>query len=220
LNENFQKEKEKINTLDRNAKMTYLWDYYKIPIVGAVVFVLLIIYFCYVVAVRPGETVFYASFVNSYADIEEGSDFYNAYVEYAGIDTKEYTVKLEVGSYFDLSSGGSNNVYYQKTVAIVESGMADVIVCDYDNYYNLAASGRFLSLEDESVADIYNAYSERILSVKHAETGEEAKVAVDVSDSKWFKELNTYENGAVVLVSPNAPHKEKIKGFIDFLLTE
>lgn len=219
FNKNLQKEKAKIHSLDNKAKLTYLWDYYKIPIVGAVALVGIIIYFCYVIAVRPPESAFYASFINSYAEISEGSDFFDEFAKYAQIDTSKNSINLETGSYFDLSTNsGFNNAYYEKTVAIVESGMVDVIVCDKDNYYNLSSSGLFLNLEDEKVADIYKTYKDRVLTTKHAETGEEVKVGIDVSDSEWFKKLNTYSNGAVVLISPKAPHLDKVKPFIDFLV--
>lgn len=219
FNQNLEREKEKIRSLDNKAKVTYLWDYYKIPIVGAVALIGIIIYFCYVIAVRPPESAFYASFINSYAEFSEGSDFYDEFAKFAQIDTKKYSINLETGSYFDLSkSSGFNNAYYEKTVAIVDTGIADVVVCDKDNYYNLASTGLFLDLEDESVADIYKTYSDRILTTNHAQTGEEVKVGIDVSDSKWFKKLNTYANGAVVLISPNAKHLDKVQPFIDFLV--
>lgn len=219
FNKNLQEEKQKIRSLDKKARATYLWDYYKIPIVGAIALVGIIIYFCYVIAVRPPESAFYASFVNSYANISEDSDFYKDFAKYAQIDTSKYSINLETGSYFDLSTNsGFNNAYYEKTVAIVDTGIADVVVCDKDNYYNLASSGLFLDLENESVADIYKTYHDRVLTTKHAQTGEEVKVGIDVSDSKWFKKLNTYSNGAVVLISPNAKHLDKVKPFIDFLV--
>ncbi|KIR02220.1 hypothetical protein P261_01034 [Lachnospiraceae bacterium TWA4] len=214
-------EKEKFQSLDKKEKVTYLWDYYKIPIIGGISIILIAIYLVYISLTRPNEQIFYASLVNSFADVSEDSEFYKEFVDYAGIDTKDYTVNLETGSHFDLSSiSGSNNVYYQKTIAIVEAGMVDVIVTDKANYEALASTGRFLSLEDERVKSIYDAYPNRVLSTIHVETGQKAYVGIDVSDSKWWKQLQTYENGAVVLINPDAPHIEKVKSFIDFLCTK
>ena len=87
-------EKKKIAGIPGAGKKTvYIWEYYKLWIIG-IVFAVWFITF----AIHQYTTVLhdywcYMIFANTYAEVGDGSDLWEDYVAYAGFDLKEKAVE-------------------------------------------------------------------------------------------------------------------------------
>ena len=95
-------EKDKILRIPGTGKkIEYIWEYYKLWIIGAVFLIWLVTF-----AVRQYTTSLrdywcYMIFANTYADAGDHSDLWEDYVEYAGFDLTEKAVRFDANSYFD-----------------------------------------------------------------------------------------------------------------------
>lgn len=82
-------EKKKVAGLDFRKKLEYIWEYYRLWIIGVVCAVALLISFAVHFLYTPRENWFYGVFANTYAQVGEHSAFWDGFVEYAQLDTRE-----------------------------------------------------------------------------------------------------------------------------------
>lgn len=122
-------EKEKIAALSGpGAKAEYIWQYYKLWIIGIVCGVSLLGYIFYQVNTALSENWFYITFTNTYAEVGDGSDLWEGFVEYADFDLTEKNVIFNNTSYFDYAQNqGVGNDYYNVFVSYTDSGTLDCV---------------------------------------------------------------------------------------------
>lgn len=65
-------------------KIGYIWDYYKLWIIGAVVLVGLVVYFSVVFATREDKPILDVVLVNNYDDVSGDSKLTQGFVSYVG----------------------------------------------------------------------------------------------------------------------------------------
>lgn len=216
IKEKTEAEKEKLREMTREKAAEYIWTYYKIPIVSVIVLIFLAVYFIHAFLNRPGDTFLHVTFVNCYDDVSENSDFYQAFLEYAG-SRKAEEVYFDANVFFDLSRESDYaNSYFQKTVAYLEAGTTDAVVCQESNLAGLAKGGRILTLEDERAKPIYEKYKDRIVDYTTDE-GETLPVGVDISDSRFIRDMNSYEESCYLCVSAYIGQTDHVEVFLDYL---
>ena len=80
-----EEEKQKIKEMDSTRKkIGYIWDYYKLWIIGAVVLVGLVVYFTVVFATREDKPILDVVLVNNYDDVSEDCRLTQGFVSYVG----------------------------------------------------------------------------------------------------------------------------------------
>ena len=221
LRERAGAEKQKIQGMTRENALRYIWTYYKIPIIGILVFIFLVFYFIHAFLNRPEDTILHVTFVNCYDNVSEDSDFHKEFLEYADFqETGE--VIFDSNVFFDLSKDSDYaNTYFQKTVAYLEAGTTDALICQETNMKGMAKGGRVLNLEDERAGGICEKYKDRIVNYTTDE-GEVIPVAVDVSDSPRFEGKNSYkdEEKCYLCVSAYIDQADQVEVFLDYLLED
>lgn len=220
LRERAGAEKQKIQGMAREKALRYIWTYYKIPIVGILVFIFLVIYFVHAFLNRPEDTLLHVTFVNCYDDVSGDSDFHKNFLEYADFqETGE--VYFDSNVFFDLSKESDYaNTYFQKTVAYLEAGTTDAVICQETNMKGLAKGGRVLNLKDERAGRIYEKYKDKIVDFTTDE-GEVIPVAVDISESPRFEGINSYKNGenCYLCVSAYIDQTDQVEVFLEYLFS-
>jgi len=219
LREKLRTEKKKIQGMTREKAAGYIWTYYKIPIVGVMTVIFLIIYFVHAFLNRPEDTLLHVTFVNCYEDISEDSDFYKNFMEFADFE-ESGEVYFDSNIFFNLEKESDYaNTYFQKTVAYLEAGTTDAVVCQESNLKGLAQGGRVLSLRDERVEKIYEKYKDRIVEYTTKE-GETVPVGINISDSPLLKGTKSYQDGCYLCVSAYIDEPDRIDNvetFLDYL---
>lgn len=217
IKEKLGAEKEKIRGMTKEKAAAYIWTYYKIPIIAVFVFVFLVIYFIHAFLNRTEDALLHVTFVNCYDDVSEKSQFYKDFFEYAGYQ-KTGEVVFDSNVFFGLSKDRDySNTYFQKTVAYLEAGTTHAVVCQEMNLNGLAKGKRVLSLEDERAEKIREKYKDRIVNFT-TEEGEVVPVGIDISDSRFIEEMNSYEEGCFVCVSAYIDQTDRVEEFLDYLL--
>ena len=75
MKKRLQTEKEKIQEMETKQAAEYIWTYYKIPLVGILVFLFLLVYFIHAFLNRPEDTLLHITFINCYDGVSETSGF-------------------------------------------------------------------------------------------------------------------------------------------------
>lgn len=92
LKEEFANAKAQMSELEGYAKWQFLWDYYKLWIIGAVCLVGFLIYFPVARAMTPNDNWFYITIANTQADSGANSAIQKDFTAYSGYDPKEKNV--------------------------------------------------------------------------------------------------------------------------------
>nr|WP_300186535.1 hypothetical protein [uncultured Agathobaculum sp.] len=221
MKEWLEQEKQKLKQLTRKQKLWYLWDYYRLWIIGGVSLLLVVGFLIgnYIRANR--ENYIYTLYVNTFAEIGQGSDFWQGYVDFCGVDTSQENVIFDAQNYFDMSSGSvTGNHYYEKAVVLIDSGTVDAIVMETENLALLGQSGRLIDLQDDRTQALAEQYADRLITVTHTDEAgntREIPVGIDISDSKLVSQAQAYEDCALG-ISAGAQHIEAVGQFLDYIL--
>lgn len=214
-------EREKLKGISGTGKkIEYIWDYYKLWIIGIVFFVWFVTF-----AVRQYTTNLrdyrcFMIFANTYADAGDHSKLWEDYIEYAGIDLREEAVRFDASSYFDYLKGVTGNSYFEAFVAFADSGTLDAIVMGRDSLTALGRTGRLLDLNSEACASIREKYGDRFLYAVPIDTEystEEIPVCIDISDSRLVSEYGIYSEPCAIGIGALSKNVEAVELFLDFL---
>ncbi len=213
---------EKLCALPPRARPGYIWDYYKLWIIGTAALLLFAGTMLWHAVTTPGQTWFFACIANVADDLGEGSAFYNGFVEYAGYDTKAGLVQLEDDIYCHPAGESTvGSTYYEQLIAYLDAGTLDVLVMGTDDLLAVAESGRLMRLDDERAAALLDKYPGRILTIEADPDGSGQLTAVPVGIDLAGSVLEKYYgSGCALGISAHAPHTDQVSVFLEYLFTE
>lgn len=233
-----RREARKIRALpDRRAKAEYIWQYYKLWIIGILSFLFLTGYLVLHRLTVPLDNWFYITFANTYAETGADSPLWRDFVHYSGFDPEEKNVYFNTNCYFDPASD-AYNVYYTYFVAYVEAGTLDAITMERDDLIALGQRGRLLDLSRPEAARIAEKYADRFLYAVPLESladtaagletpsgagtvsdtaAQSVPIGIDLSDTPLVYEYHVYSNPCALGISANCPHMDAVERFLDYL---
>lgn len=156
-----EQQKEALKEMNTKQKLSYFWDYYKIHTIAAIVIISLSTLFIYQYVTNKGYG-FYAAIINAdITNIPEVNPWGSEFEEYAGIDTKEYQAYIDTS----LALSDSDSTQYsmsstEKLLAMLQTGIVDVIVADTATFENYAQNEYFMNLKEALPADVYAKYED------------------------------------------------------------
>ena len=215
----YQSERRKLRTLSRRAKAEYVWQYYKLWIIGIVSLLSLIVYVTAHRLTVPADNWFYITFANTYAEVGNGSELWRGFVDASGYDVREKNVYFNNSCYFDPSDTGYN-AYYTYFVAYVEAGTLDAIAMERDDLALLGTRGRLLDLSGTEFA---TRYADRLVYAVPANPDygtEPLPIGVDLSDTRLVADFHIYESSCALGLSANCPHPDAVARFLDYVLSD
>lgn len=218
----FQSEKEKLRGYEGKAKAEYIWQYYKLWIIGIVLAVFLIALTVYQRLIIPSDNWFYITFANTSAEVDQGSELWQGFVDYSGYDTKEKNVYFNDSCYFDPQSS-SYSEYYTYFVAYVEAGTLDLIAMERDDLEALGTTGRLLDLNREEADNLAEKYADRLIYAVPNDTEystEPVPIGIDLSDTCLVEKYHIYADSCAVGLSVNCPHLDAVEKFLDYIIEE
>lgn len=224
----FREEREKLSGYSTGKKIEYIWQYYKLWIIGIVCLAGFCGWFIFHRMTTPEENYLFAVFANTLGDTSEGSDFYKGFEEYSGVNTKEYNLIIRDDMFFDPSSS-SYNEYYSSFVAYVETASLDVLVMNREDLATLGSTGRLMDLSLEAAEEIFTKYEDRLIYIDTEITDEEGDtstehipVGIDLSDTCLVTEYNLYssEEGCALGLGAYAPHMDAIITFLEYIVED
>lgn len=222
----FQKElknaKREVSQLQGAAKLQYVWDYYKLWIIGIVSLIAFVIYFVIARAMTPNDNWFYITIANTQADAGNKSQIWRDFVDYSGYDTKEKNVYFNTNCYFDPFSEKVNQ-YYTYFVAYVDAGTLDLIAMEKDDLQKLGERGRLLDLSRPEASEIMSRYEDRLIYATPLDeeySTEPVPIGIDLSDTKLISKYHIYGDSCAIGVSANCPHMDAVLKFLSFVLED
>lgn len=191
-------------------KLDYIWDYYKIPIIGAITALALIIYILYLVFRYVPEDILNVTLMNSAIESEDEIKADDEYLSFAGYNPDKYQVSI--GAHITIDSNMSGNAR-EFVAAMILAEEIDVLVWDdeaSDYVKSLAANSDLSDYLPESYIEKYSQYA---VYENDSLIGFRFDNGKDIVEELAMKE-------AYVGIIETAINKEEAIKFIEYLLDE
>ncbi|MBR3366460.1 MAG: hypothetical protein IKG66_01530 [Lachnospiraceae bacterium] len=211
----------KLRGMDPRTAAGYIWDYYKLWIIGGASLLFLLVYLGVHLASGVREYSFYLTFAGTQADVGTGSALWKQFT--SGTEA-EGTVEFNAEAYFDYAlDQGRGNRYYDVFVSFADAGVADAVTMSRDAMTAFGATGRLLDLNSDACAGIREKYSDRFLYALPLDptySDSPVPVGIDLSDTRLMTEYHLYgeEDGCALGICAQSAHIEETEAFLDMLL--
>ncbi len=216
----FREEQEKLSGMTRARKLTYIWDYYKLWIIGILAGAALVTGLAWRISHNIPDCWLYVVFANTRAEAGNGSALWNEFTEAEGYDLTEKRVEFDDSAYFDYTKNQARgNRYYEVFVALADAGVIDAVTMEPDSLAALGRSGRLLDLHAPICDDIRERWQDRLIWYQ-PEEGEAIPVGIDVSDSLLITRYHLYEDGCGLGIGVESRNLDNVERFLSFILEE
>ena len=217
-------EKKKISEIpEPKKKLGYIWDYYKLWIIGFVCLVWFLSFAIHQYTTTLHDYWCYMLFTNTYADAGDGSEIWNDFVEYSGYDINEKEVEFNANCYFDYLKGVTGNTYFEAFVTYADGGILDGIVQENASLAALGKTGRLMDLDSEECASIKAKYGDRFIYSDPFDEeygNDKVPVGIDISDSRLVKEYKVYPLDAALGIGAKSTRVDSVEKFLDFIYSD
>ncbi|MBQ9031815.1 MAG: hypothetical protein IJ106_10245 [Parasporobacterium sp.] len=217
-------EKKKIREIPGfRDKLLYLWDYYKLWIIGILAFIVVLIYCLTKLNSTNADYWFYLILANTFEDVGTDSALCRGYQEYTGYDLSEKKIVFNNQIYFDFTLNTTGNTYFDSFIVFTEAGTLDAITMESDSLIALGQTGRLMDLNDERAASLKAKYEDRFLYYEgQDEQGNPVSwpVGIDISDSILMTEYRLYGSTCALGLGYKSEHPEATEQFLDYILEQ
>ena len=219
-----ENEKLKLRTMDRTKVAEYIWQYYKLWIIGIVSALCIGVYLLILSLSTPNENWLYVCFANVPPGtcLQEDGQLHRDYAQFAGFDLKEKNLVFDTNCYCNPSEKTYGNNYYNKLVALMDGGVLDLLVMEQEDLQAIGTTGRLMDLDGDHF-QLDERWKDRLIYCENTASDYEkalVPVAVDLSGSFLTEPEGPYTDGCAVSLSAFSSRPEELERFLIFFLEE
>ena len=216
----YRDEREKLRGYSLRGRLKYIWQYYRLWIIGIGFVVGFAAYAIWNYVTVPGDIHFYGIFSNTYARLGQGSDFYDGFIEAAGYDLSTGVVEIDCANYCKPSGRATGNTYYEKLISMLDAGVDDVWIAPAEDIAAVGEAGRLMDLNSDAAAPLKERYGDRFvyctpLNVSYST--EPVPVGIDLSGTSLVGEFSAYPDGAALGVNAYTKRFDQVVVFLNYI---
>ena len=218
LKERIQADREVFRTLNREERLLFIWDYYKIPILAAVS-VLVLTVMTLISWAGKKDVAMYAVFVNSDASVVETKpELLDALLAEAGVDMEgkavDITADLTLGKDYSNETDGQTIQILASLFGI--SGL-DVFAAEQESFDRYAVQDAFVDLSLFLEPELYEKSG--CVPYRYVNgDGQEILGGIILKPGSILHEAGYYHTDVVLGVAANAQNLEEAVAFVKQLL--
>lgn len=218
----FQKEEVHFKDLDRKKKLSFIWDYYKWPIIVVIGLVITLAISLPQLIENSKEIVLYSAFVNTQlSDTNEIHPLLQEFAEEKEIDLDGKRMMLDCSMIINHENPSNFSMECsQKLTAMFSAKKLDVVVADKETYENYEVFGVYEDLEKLMDEEFIEKYKDKLVYSSTNDSNEKHAYAIEVTDSKVLQEYKAYLVPAYFSIAVNAQHPENAVEFLEYLMEE
>lgn len=221
----YAEEKQKLSNIPTGKqKAEYVWQYYKLWIIGIVCLVWFIVFAVVQFTTAVTDYEIFVAFTNTYADVGMNSELWEGFVAYTDTDLTELNVAFDNAAYFDYAlDHGFGNTYYEAFVTYTDGGVLDAVTMEIGSLEALGTSGRLLDLSREECASIAEKYGDKFIYALPNDTEystEPVPVGIDISDSLLMTKYHIYLDSCAIGIGANSHRIQAVEQFLDYIYME
>ncbi|MGH4050884.1 MAG: hypothetical protein ACREVX_05950 [Clostridium sp.] len=206
--------------MSKKKKAEYIWEYYKLHIIGVLVVI------CIIISIIHGQItkvdyVFNLTMLGNTVDTTKLTDLekqITSVVVSDGDKKKQATIgNMSIGGSTSSDSTMSSQ-YMQKFVAQLSVGELDIVILDKDMFESFAKQNMFLRLDNLSGLDLNSIKSEKIEAT--VEDNIKAVYAINAKDIKAFKNVGFDTTNKVIGIISTSKQKTNSALVLTWLLNK
>ena len=167
VSDEIKAQRGKIKEMSFKEKISYFWEYYRIPFFIVAAVIILASFLIHDIATAKPYG-FYAMLINASPSTQE-TDLEQSFSTYADIDTAKYDCYIDTATTLNLNSTNQYDMAsIQKIMAVVAAGDLDTMVADYNSFSHYAMNDTFTDLRKVLSKDQLAKYSDDFYYVDYA----------------------------------------------------
>ena len=222
LKDSLREEKRKLKDMSFRDKLWYIWEYYKIPIIGVIVAAALIASISSAIYNNRFETGLSCVILNSTptGEADSVSQYFDQdFRQYAGLPED---VKIDVDHSMSLTFDDSsmNEFTYAelaKLTAMISGKELDIMIGRQDAIDHYGTMGGFADLKELLPPDIYDKVKDQIHMVTNQETGEEAACGLFIGETDFLKRTGLSIEDPILTVMSNSTRTDTCVNLIRYV---
>ena len=224
LKRGFAEEWKKVKALGLKAGAEYIWQYYRLWIVGILFFLGFGLFLCIRFLTTPSDVTFYLTLANTREEAGAGSPLWEGYVSYTGYDPRKGQIVFNSDAYFDYARDqGRGNPYYNLFTGLVDAGVLDAVTMEPEALTALGSTGRLLDLDRPDCAALRRKYADRLIYALPLNTeysGTPVPIGIDVSDSILVTKYHLYPDACALGIGAGTERLSAAEAFLEYIYTE
>lgn len=230
-----REELDKLKNMDAGHKLGYIWDYYKVPIIAAVVIIIAVTSMIHT-RLTTKKVVLKVAMLDSQAYYASDSSLLDGFAgSLQGFDEEKERIVVDA-SYNSGLGGQVGFAFMEKIVADYSAGIIDATIAPredilkyaehqaYGDLKQLLPADLYAGIEDMGCDFIFYTYEDPATGEKH-----EYPAAVNISGSDAIKAGFTdmegnirafYDTDCYYAISPDTPNKDNCIAFLRYLLEQ
>ncbi|MCR5746672.1 MAG: hypothetical protein K6G03_03100 [Lachnospiraceae bacterium] len=234
IDEEIKEQTDKLKEMDLKHKISYIWDYYKLPIIIAIIFIFSVSSFIYN-RVTAKQTVFYVAMLNANTSSVSENNLLTGFADtIEGFDADHEQIRIDA----DYKIQGTDQMayaYMQKILTEYNVGTIDASIGPKEVIEQFAASQAFTDLNKLLPVSLYDALNKAgweflYCTYEDPATGKvyEYPAAVNISSSpaitEGFNDIEGkhypyFNTDCYYAISSNASHTDTAIAFLEYLLS-
>jgi hypothetical protein len=212
-------EKQKLMDMSAKGRISYLWEYYRVPALVVVAVIALSSYFIYEFIKPDIETQFYAAIINNSISDEVWEQYTTDFTEYLELDPKTEDVLLNRNFYLNSSGDYAMNMQ-QALSTYIAAGEIDVVIAPESTFKEYAYFGFFEKISNQIPTDLYTSLTDYVFLSDTEEEPEKNVYGIYLTDTKLFAENANNTDPYVMGILANSNHKENAAEFLRMLYND
>lgn len=216
-------QKTPFKDLSTKAKFQYIWDYYKFPILGVALGIIVVVSFIvhFVTYKKPVLTL---TFVNCGVNTNDNTipDSLAPFMSENGYDTSKYTIDLNKNLNLNMETPNASTSQDLTTLDVmIGAHSISAIFADADTFDALAERSYFVDISSYLSEDELAQYQDDLVYTTDSDTNKTYPVGVHLTSDtcSWLKDTQTYDDCVVGLCYEEG-NDDTQKQFMHFLLEE
>lgn len=209
-------EKEKLKTMTGKDKVWYIWEYYKFPIFGVILGIILIWTIAGSVYRSSFETVLHCMYLNNRQEELNTAPLDEDFAAYLELGRKQMITTESV--YITYGDNITELTYASmaKISALIAAKDLDIMICDRENFAHYASMDGGLDLEEVLPAELLARVFDR-LEYAANEEGQSHAYGIDLSGTGFASQSNLTQDPPILLIVSNSTRTETVFAFLDYI---
>lgn len=209
-------EKEKLKTMTGKDKVWYIWEYYKFPIFGVILGIILIWTIASSVYRSSFETVLHCMYLNNSQEELNTAPLDEDFAAYLDLGKKQMITTES--TYITYGDNITEFTYASmaKISALIAAKDLDIMICDRENFEHYASMDGGLDLEVVLSAELLARVSDR-LEYATNEEGQAHAYGIDLSGTGFAAQSNLTQEPPILLIVSNSTRTETVFALLDYI---
>lgn len=220
LKEEAKREKKKLSSMSGKDRIWYIWEYYKIHIIGTILAIGVIISIGTTIHQNNYNTAFYCLILNSRSADSSTEYIEQGFAEYLGLgEDDRVIVDASLSVSFDDNTNEFGYASLAKISALMASKELDAMIADPASIDHFGSMGGFMNLKEVLPEDLYQLIEDDLYYVEDEE-GNTIACAVSLESTPFQSSTGMMVDSPLMGFLNNSTHIDSNIAFLRYLFEQ